>query len=162
MFKVGDYISHPMHGAGIIKKIEQRRINGENKYYYVLGVSTGSMTVMVPVDTCGTIGVRPIVDCETAQNVLEYIKDIQVDNDNVTANWNKRYRENMDRLKSGDLMLVASVIKGLIDREKAKGLSTGERKVLRSAKQILVSEISIAMDTDTETIETKLDSLLLS
>lgn len=158
MFEVGDYIAHPMHGAGIIEKIEIRRINGEDKYYYVLKISSGDMAVMIPVETCESIGVRPIVAREIAYRVLDSFSSINID---MSQNWNKRYRENMIRLKSGDLFEVAIVIKGLFERDMEKGLSTGERKMLRSAKQILISEISLSTDLTPLEVETRLNSVLI-
>ena len=158
MFKVGDYISHPLHGAGVIEKIESRRINGKEMYYYVLRIPSGDMTVMVPIDSSESIGVRPIVDSDTAYRVLSSFNDIEVDE---TSNWNRRYRENMVRLKSGDLFEVARVIKCLVSRETVKGLSTGERKMLRSAKQILISEISLSTEMDPYEVESKLDAVLI-
>lgn len=158
MYKIGEYISHPLHGAGIIENVETRRINGEDKYYYVLKISSSSMVVMVPVDTCSDIGVRPIVDRAVAVNVLDSFSAIDID---MTQNWNRRYRENMLRLKSGDLYEVARVIKGLMLREAEKGLSTGERKMLRSAKQILISEIALSAELEAVEIETRLNSVFI-
>ena len=158
MFKVGDYISHPLHGAGIIEKIDARRINGQDKYYYVVRIPTGDMTVLVPVETSDSVGLRPIVDSETAFRVLDSIVDIEI---NESTNWNRRYRENMVRLKSGNLFEVARVIKCLISREAVKSLSTGERKMLRSAKQILISELALSTDLDPYEIESKLDAVLI-
>ncbi len=158
MFNIGDYISHPMHGAGMIEKIESRRINGENKNYYVMRIMSGDMSVMIPVDSCETIGVRPIVDSDTAFRVLDSFGNIEID---MSQNWNKRYRDNMVHLKSGDLFEVAMVIKGLVMRDSEKGLSTGERKMLRSAKQILISEIALSTDLTPPEIESKLNAVLI-
>ena len=153
-FRVGDRIAHPMHGAGVIDSIVTKRINGQDRDYYVLKLPTGGMMVMVPVETCEAIGVRPIVNPAEAEEILGAIPGIQVE---MTSNWNKRYRENMLRIKSGDLMEVASVVKGLMQRDRERGLSTGERKMLHSAKQILISEIVLSESSSYEEVEARLD-----
>ncbi|HIS45189.1 MAG TPA: CarD family transcriptional regulator [Candidatus Scatomorpha merdigallinarum] len=156
-FRVGDRIAHPMHGAGVIDSIVTKRINGQDRDYYVLKLPTGGMMVMVPVETCEAIGVRPIVNPAEAEEILGAIPGIQVE---MTSNWNKRYRENMLRIKSGDLMEVASVVKGLMQRDRERGLSTGERKMLHSAKQILISEIVLSESSSYEEVEARLDSAM--
>lgn len=138
MFHVGDKIVHPMHGAGVIESITTQRVNGVTRDYYILKLPVGGMQVMIPTENCAEIGVRAIVDPQEAGKVIEAIPDIEVEYD---PNWNRRYRENMLRLKSGDLLQVAQVIKALAQRDELKGLSTVERKMLHSAKQILISEI---------------------
>ena len=156
-FRVGDRIAHPMHGAGVIDSIETRRVNGHDRQYYVLKLPVGDMLVMVPVDTCEAIGVRPIVKPDEAEKILGAIPGMVVE---MTANWNKRYRENMQRIKSGDLMEVASVVKGLMLRDRERGLSTGERKMLHSARQILVSELVLSECASYEEVEAPRDSAM--
>lgn len=153
MFEIGDYIAHPMHGAGVIESIVTKKINGAERDYYVLKLPVGDMVVMVPVEGCESIGVRAIISDSDARKVLDSFSGLEIC---MTQNWNKRYRENMDKLKSGDLLEVASVVKGLMCRDNERGLSTGERKMLHSAKQILISELVIAMRTDYEQIEKEL------
>lgn len=153
MFEIGDYIAHPMHGAGVIEGIVSKKINGAERDYYVLKLPVGDMVVMVPVEGCESIGVRAIISDSDARKVLDSFSGLEIC---MTQNWNKRYRENMDKLKSGDLLEVASVVKGLMCRDNERGLSTGERKMLHSAKQILISELVIAMRTDYEQIEKEL------
>ena len=143
MFRVGDKIVHPMHGAGIVDEIVTRKVNGVLRDYYSLRLPVGGMLVMIPTENCGEIGVRAVLTAEEADRVLGEIADIQVE---LEPNWNQRYRENMLRLKSGDLLEVSKVVKCLMLRDSRRGLSTGERKMLHSAKQILVSEISMAQD----------------
>ena len=157
MFQVGDKIVHPMHGAGIIESIVTQKVNGVVRDYYSLKLPVRAMLVMIPVDNCTEIGVRPIVDSNHAANVMEAFSTIEV---NLTQNWNRRYRENMDRLKSGDLFEVARVVKGLMQREVDHGLSTGERKMLHSAKQILISEIVLARGCSYEEIEARINKAL--
>lgn len=154
MFSVGDRIAHPMHGAGVIDSITTRKVDGAEKKYYVLKLPAGDMLVMIPVDSCGTIGVRPIIDPAEAEKVIDSFPELEI---NTTQNWNRRYRENMDKIKSGDLMEVATVIKGLMLRDQEKGLSSGERKMLRSAKQILISEIVLSESSSYEEIEERIN-----
>jgi CarD family transcriptional regulator len=153
-FHIGDRIAHPMHGAGVIDSIETRKINGMEREYYVLKLPVGDMLVMIPTETTTEIGVRPIVEPDEAESILNAIPDIEI---NMTKNWNKRYRENMMRIKSGDLMEVAAVVKGLMARDSDRGLSTGERKMLHSAKQILISEIVLSQSASYEEIEKRLN-----
>lgn len=157
MFQIGDKVVHPMHGAGIVDSIVQKKVNGVMREYYVLKLPVRAMVVMVPTENCEEIGVRPIVDREQADQVLAAIPDIQVE---MTQNWNRRYRENMERLKSGDLFEVARVVKGLMLRDVEKGLSTGERKMLHSAKQILISEIVMCQSSSYEDVEACIDHAL--
>lgn len=157
MFQIGDKVVHPMHGAGIVDSIVQKKVNGVMRDYYVLKLPVRAMVVMVPTENCEEIGVRPIVDREQADRVLAAIPDIQVE---MTQNWNRRYRENMERLKSGDLLEVARVVKGLMLRDVDKGLSTGERKMLHSAKQILISEIVMCQSSSYEDVEARINSAL--
>ncbi len=157
MFAVGDYIVHPMHGAGIIENIVSKKINGCEQEYYVLKLPVGDMVVMVPVVGCESIGVRTVISADEANDVLSVFPDIEVA---MTQNWNKRYRENMEKIKSGNLLEVAEVVKGLMCRDADRGLSTGERKMLHTAKQILISELVISLNSDFESIENKLNSFV--
>ena len=146
-----------MHGAGVVESIVQKKVDGIIRDYYILKLPNRSMVVMIPTDSSDEIGMRPIVDGEQADRVLAAIPSIQVE---MTANWNHRYRENMERMKSGDLLEVAWVIKGLTNRDHARGLSTGERKMLHSAKQILISEIVLAKSLSYEAVEEALNIAL--
>ena len=157
MFLVGDKIVHPMHGAGVIERIEQRKISGKDTQYYILRMPVGEMTVMIPVDACAMIGVRPVIPPDSADRLIGRLHEIKAD---MTQNWNRRYRENMLRIKSGDLLEVAAVIKGLTQRDSIKGLSTGERKMLRSARQILISEIVLSKNADYDEVELQVDAAL--
>ena len=153
VFQVGDRIAHPLHGAGVISGIDTRRINGENKRYYVLNLPGNGMVVMVPVDTCEAVGVRPLASDAEIEKLFSQIPSIDI---SMTDNWNKRYRENMQRIKSGDMLEVAAVIKGLVQRDSARGLSTGERRMLNSAKQILLSEVILSTNCSSDEAEERL------
>ena len=137
MYQVGDRVVHPMHGAGIIESIVQERLGGQLGSYYVFRMPSGGLTLKIPTGSCGAIGVRALSTSGRIREVLSAIPGLEIDR----TNWNRRYRENLNRLKSGDLLEVARVIKGLMWRDREKGLSNGERKMLHSAKQILVSEV---------------------
>ena len=154
-FQVGDKIAHPLHGAGIIDDIERRRINGKEREYFVMRLPVGEMRVMIPCDGCTEVGVRPIMSAKEMEALFASFSGIEV---NMTTNWNKRFRENMDRIKSGDLMEVSAVIKGLLLRERERGLSTGERMMLLSAKQIILSELVLAAECSYEEAEARLDA----
>ena len=157
MFQVGDKGVHPMHGAGIIDSIVQRKVAGQVQEYYQLKLSVGNMVVMVPTDNTREIGMRPVVSVDKAEELMSEMEGIEVD---MTQNWNRRYRENMVRLKSGDLLEVARVVKGLRRRESQRGLSNGERKMLHTAKQILISELVLAQSLPYETVESSIDTVL--
>ena len=157
MFSVGDKIAHPMHGAGVIDSIEERTMDGLTRRYYILKMPAGGMVVMIPTESTEQIGVRPILDSDAADALIDSIPSISVE---MTANWNRRYRENMQRIKSGDLLEVASVVKGLMSRDTEKGLSTGERKMLHSAKQILISEIVLSKKLSYEEVELRINDAL--
>jgi len=146
-----------MHGAGVVDSIVTKKVNGVVRDYYIMKLPVGGMLVMIPTEHSEEIGVRAIVDSEQADRVLDAIPSIQVDSD---PNWNRRYRDNMARLKSGDLLEVARVIKALKRRDEEKGLSTGERKMLHSAKQILISEVVLAQSTSYEEVERRINRAL--
>ncbi|MCX7615255.1 MAG: CarD family transcriptional regulator [Clostridiales bacterium] len=141
MYLVGDKIVHPMHGAGVVDEIVEQKVNGVSRQYYVLKMAVSNMLVMIPTMSCNEIGVRPVIKKAEADRVMSQLSSIEID---LTPNWNRRYRENMLRIKSGDLIEVAKVVKSLIMRERERGLSTGERKMLSSAKQIFISEMALA------------------
>ena len=159
MFRIGDKIVHPMHGAGIVDQIVTRKVNGVLRDHYSLKLPLGDMLVMIPTESCGEIGVRSILSGDETERVLGKIPDLQVEMD---TNWNHRYRENMERLKSGDLLEVAKVAKGLMLRDARRGLSTGERKMLHSARQILISEIGLAQSISYQEAEDRMDRALHS
>ena len=157
MFRIGDKIVHPMHGAGIVDQIVTRKVNGVLRDYYSLKLPLGDMLVMIPTANSEEIGVRPVIKGEEADRVIAAIPGIKVD---MIPNWNQRYRENMLRLKSGNLLEVARVVKGLMLREGERGLSTGERKMLHSAKQILISEIVMCQSSSYEDVEERINQAL--
>lgn len=143
MFEIGSKIVHPMHGAGIIQKIEQKKILGEIKQYYILELPSGDMSVMIPVESGESVGIRPIVDKSKALEAIEILKQ---DSTRMDPNWNRRHRDNMEKLKKGDILEVAEVVRNLMRVNRIKSLSAGEAKMLANARQILISEIILACD----------------
>ncbi|MFA5637949.1 MAG: CarD family transcriptional regulator [Anaerovoracaceae bacterium] len=145
MFKVGDKIVYPMHGAGIIGKIEEKKILGDTKEYYVLNVPCGDMKIMIPIGACEEIGVRRIVEPSVIKRAMKVLKQGPTE---MSQNWNRRYRENMEKLKTGDVLEVAEVVKNLELSDRERRLSAGEKKMLSNAKQILASEIVLVQGID--------------
>ncbi len=154
MFKVGDKIVYPMHGAGTIESIEEKEILGEKQKYYVMKMPVGDIKVMVPTKNAELIGVRDVIGNDTAKDVLDVLSAAPTD---MSSNWSKRYRDNQDKMKSGDICEVADVVRNLTFRGKIKPLATGEKKMLSSAKQILVSELVLAEAMDKEQVESLID-----
>lgn len=150
MFNVGDKVVHPLHGAGTIEEIKEMEIVGKKRKYFVVRFTIGNMVTNIPVENCENIGIRPIIDKQEAKKVLQSFRDADVEDD---ANWNKRQRDNLVKVRSGDIYQVSAVLKELMYREKIKGLSTSERKTLCSAKQIVVSELVLSEVADISDIE---------
>lgn len=154
MFNIGDKIVYPMHGAGIIEGIEEKEILGEKRKYYIMKMPLGDMKVMIPVDNIEEIGIREVIDNEELTKVFNILKG---DMTKMPQNWNRRYRYNMEKIRSGDIFEIAAVVRNLMLRDAEKTLSTGERKMLNSAKQMLISEIVLAADYSQEEIEKLID-----
>ena len=157
MFHIGDKVVHPMHGAGVIDGIVTEKIGSVAQDYYVFKMPVGGLVLKIPVATSQIIGLRTIVSREEADALIEAIGSMDA---GMTSNWNHRYRENMERLKSGDLYAVAQVIKGLTYRDSERGLSNGERKMLHTAKQILVSELVLSMEQESREIESRINAAM--
>lgn len=154
MFNIGDKIVYPMHGAGVIDAIEEKDILGEKQAYYILKMP-GEVKVMIPIDKAEQVGVRNIIDKTSADKVFSLLSQDETEMD---KNWNKRYRDNMDKLKSGDIYEIADVVRNLSFKQKEKGLSTGEKKMLVNAKQILVSELVLAEQSNKDEMEELVDN----
>lgn len=154
MFKVGDKIVYPMHGAGVIETIEERSILDEKQSYYIIKMP-GEVKVMVPTAKAEEIGVRNIIDKETAGKVISVLEQ---DSTEMSMKWNKRYRDNVEKMKSGDIFEVADIVRNLTFKQKDKGLSTTEKKMLINAKQILVSELVLAESKEKEEVEKLVDT----
>ncbi len=158
MYNIGDKVVYPMHGAGTIDKIEERHILNETKSYYVLKFSVGGMKVMVPVNSVEKSGLRSVISKPDYDKVMASFEgDVEVED---SANWNRRYRENMEKIKTGDVFETAEVVKTLVLREKRKGLSSGEKKMLLTAMQILVSELSVVSGVEADSLEKKITDMV--
>ena len=149
MFNVGDKIVYPMHGAGTIDAIEEKDILGEKQNYYIIKMP-GEVKVMVPISKASDKVVRSVIDKAEAGKVLEVLEANETE---MSNNWNKRYKENMEKMKSGSIYEVADVVRNLSYKQKEKGLSTGEKKMLNNAKQILVSELVLAEHASENEVE---------
>ena len=138
MFKIGDYIVYPMYGAGIITEIVEKDFLGEMRTYYNVSLPYCRMEASVPVDNTEKLGVRSIID---PGRIEEVIAELRKDTEPMNPNWNKRYRENTERMQTGNILEVAAVVRNLVRTDRLKPLSTGEKKLLSTAKQILESEL---------------------
>ena len=157
MYKIGDSVVYPMHGAGVIEGIEKKEVLGKMQSYYVMRMPIGDMKVMVPMDNAAEVGMRDVINKSEAQKVLNEFRTVQID---IIQNWSKRFRDNMGRIKSGNIFEVSAVVKSLMLRDRQKGLSTGEKKMLSNAKQILISEIVVATGNDHDFIENQLRTMI--
>lgn len=147
MYQIGDRILYPMHGAGTIEHIEPRKILGTVRNYYVLNISCDGMELLLPVDSCDDIGVRPIVSKEAVKQVISILGQ---ESSRMPVNWSKRQRENMKKLKTGDIKEAAEIVRNLTRMDRRKKLSAGEKKMLSNARRILLSEIMLVEDLDGE------------
>ncbi|QEK11138.1 CarD family transcriptional regulator [Crassaminicella thermophila] len=157
MFNIGDKVVYPMHGAGIIESIEEKEILGTKRKYYIMRMPLGDMKVMIPLDNVNDVGLRQIISMTEVDQVVAVLND---DISKMPKNWNRRYRANMDKIKSGDIYEVAMVVRNLTLRDREKGLSTGERKMLANAKQILISEIVLAKGMKEKDVEDLIDTAI--
>ncbi|HHV34260.1 MAG TPA: CarD family transcriptional regulator [Syntrophomonadaceae bacterium] len=150
MFKVGDHIVHPMHGAGVVEGVEKR---GEQKQiYFVLRLFSAELKVLVPADKTDTIGVRRVITEDEIASVLKVLK--RNDQEKIIPNWNHRYRANLEKIRTGNIFAVAEVVRSLMRQDIKKGLSSGEKRMLESAFQILSSELVLAGNMDVDEAET--------
>lgn len=155
-FKVGDTVVYPHHGAALIEAIETRQIKGVDKTYLVLKVAQGDLTVRVPADNAEFVGVRDVVGQDGLDRVFEVLRAPYAEE---PTNWSRRYKANLEKLASGDVIKVAEVVRDLWRRERERGLSAGEKRMLAKARQILVSELALAENTNEDKAETLLDEV---
>jgi CarD family transcriptional regulator len=156
-FEIGDSVVYPHHGAGQVIKKEAKNILGEEKQYLTIKILHNDMTVMVPCENAGKAGLRRIIDDEAIKKVLSVLQD---DVSEMPKNWNRRFKHNRDKIKTGDILELAEVVRNLALREHEKGLSTGEKQMFTRAKKILASELMYALDKDEDGAEQYLDELL--
>lgn len=158
-FKVGDTVVYPHHGAALIESIENRVVAGEKKDYLVLKITQGDLTVMVPADNAEIVGVRDVVGRDGLERVFDVLRAPHTEE---PTNWSRRYKANLEKLASGDVNKVAEVVRDLWRRDKERGLSAGEKRMLAKARQILVSELALAENTNEDKAEALLDEVLAS
>lgn len=156
MFSIGDKIVYPMHGAGTVESIEEKEMFGESAEYYIIKMPIGDMKLMVPTETAEEIGVREVSEPSVAPEVLAVLEKPRTQ-DISENNWSKRYRGNIDKIKSGDILEVADVVRDLSHRHMERGLSTAEKKMLASAKEILISELSLAQGLDHTVVDKEVE-----
>ncbi len=159
MFAIGDKVVYPVHGAGVIQAIEQREILGQQHDYYVLHIPFGDMTLLVPVEMVNKLGMREVIPKERVEEIFDILRSQP---DEFDDNWNRRYRHHMDKIKSGDIVDVAQVVRNLMSRNLIKGLSTGEKKLLDQARQILVSELMLAEETSENSVMDAIEQVFIS
>lgn len=160
MFKVGDCAVYPAHGVAVIKRIDERDVGGKKKRFYVLQVVENSMTIMVPTDNVESVGLRQIISLDDVKEVYKILKQRKVKIDQTT--WNRRYREYMEKIKTGSIFEIAEVLRNLFLLRHSKDLSFGERKMLDQAKNLLVKEISLAKKAKEELIEQEIQAIFAS
>ena len=157
VYEIGDHVVYPHHGAGQVVKKEQKTILGETREYLTIKILHNDMTVMVPSENAGKAGLRRVIDEETVKKVLAVLTD---DCSEMPKNWNRRFKHNRDKIKTGDIYELAEVVRNLAVREQEKGLSTGEKQMYTRAKKILASELMYALEKSEEQTEEHLDDLL--
>ena len=157
-FSVGDKVVYPHHGAAVIESMEQKELFGEKRDYFILKLAYGELTLMVPTDSTEEVGLREVTPEKEMPKVFKVLRK-QEETTNTT-NWSRRFKANVEKLRSGDIYKVAEVVRSLHQRDKEKGLSAGEKRMLTKARQILVSELTFSKDCDEESAEKLLDEVL--
>jgi CarD family transcriptional regulator len=156
-FELGDNVVYPHHGAGQVQAKEIKEVFGERREYLTIKILHNDMTVMVPTENAALAGLRRVIDEETVEKVLNVLRD---DVSDMPKNWNRRFKHNRDKIKTGDIYELAEVVRNLALRENEKGLSSGEKQMYTRAKKILASELMYALDKDENEAEQYLDGLL--
>ncbi|MBV7412572.1 CarD family transcriptional regulator [Dermabacteraceae bacterium TAE3-ERU27] len=156
-FKVGETVVYPHHGAARIEEVKTRVIKGEEKIYLKLKVAQGDLTIEVPAANVGMVGVRDVVDQDGLEKVFDVLRETDAEE---PANWSRRYKANVEKLASGDVIKVAEVVRDLWRRDHDRGLSAGEKRMLSKARQILVSELALAEKVEEARAEEILNDVL--
>src|ERR1700681_2280422 len=157
VFDIGDKVVYPHHGAAIVERREHKEAFGEKKEYLVLRLAYGDLTLMVPSDNTDDVGLREVINDEEVEEVFAVLRKKDV---RMPTNWSRRYKNHVEKLKSGDIYQVAEVVRNLSNRDKDKGLSAGEKRMLNRARQILVSELTFAIGVSEDEAEKKLNEAL--
>ena len=156
-FEVGDKVVYPHHGAGLVIEKSSRELMGAERDYLTIKILHNDLTVMVPCENAGKAGLRRVIDEEEIKKVMAVLTD---EVSEMPKNWNRRFKHNRDKIKTGDIYELAEVVRNLATRENDKGLSTGEKQMFTRAKKVLASELMYALDKDEEGAEEYLDKLL--
>lgn len=159
-FKVGDKVVYPAHGVGKVDAIQARKISGSEQKFYMITILESGMKIMVPLGQSETVGLRKVVDASTVKKVFDILKDRKVKID--TQTWNRRYREYTQKIKTGSVLEIASVIRDLTVLKTDKELSFGERRMLDTAQGLLVKELSIAKASTEDSVQKELDKICFS
>ena len=157
-FRIGDKVVYPHHGAATIESREKKELFGEKREYFILKLAYGELTLMVPIDSTEEVGLREVTPAKEMPKVFKVLK--KKEETQNTTNWSRRFKANVEKLRSGDIYKVAEVVRSLHQRDKEKGLSAGEKRMLTKARQILVSELTFSQDCDEEAAEELLDEVL--
>lgn len=157
-FRVGDKVVYPHHGAAVIEGLENKELFGEKRKYYILRLAYGDLTLMVPTDSTDEVGLRQVTPAREVPKVLKVLKKQEATQN--TTNWSRRFKANVEKLRSGDIYQVADVVRSLHQRDKEKGLAAGEKRMLTKARQILVSELTFSKNCNEEAAEKMLDEVL--
>lgn len=147
MFRVGDVVVYPQHGAGVIEEISETAMGGETREYFVLRMCQGNLKVMVPADSTAEVGLRRVIGREEVDKVFEVLGAKCTP---MPSNWNHRYKKNREKLRSGDIFQVAEVVRNLTVRDMERGLSSGEKRMLNQAREILASELMYAVEVEVD------------
>lgn len=158
VFGIGDKVVYPMHGAGVIEAIEDREVLGESRQYYVMHIPVGNMKVYIPLNNIKQLGIRQIISPDEVPQVFKILEN---DSELPALAWNRRYRANLERIKSGSIFSVAEVVRSLSQRDHEKGLSAGEKKMYENAYQILISELVLVEESHEEEMRQRLKGLLV-
>ena len=158
MFEIGDKAVYPGHGVGVIEKIENREVSGSNKSFYVMRILDNGMTIMIPTDHVNMVGLREVIPEFMVPKVFQILKEKDISTYNQT--WNRRYREYMEKINTGSIFEIAEVLRDLNILKNEKELSFGERKILDTAKNLLVKEIAVAKQTQENEIIQELRTIL--
>lgn len=157
-FRVGDKVVYPHHGAAVIQGVQERELNGDRRKYWVIKLSYGDLTLMVPQDGTEEVGLRNVVQKDELEQVFQILKSKK--QAPAPSNWSRRFKNHVEKLRSGDIFQVAEVVRNLALRDQQKGLSAGEKRMLAKARQILVSEVTFAAGVKEDRAEEMLDELL--
>ena len=157
-FKIGDKAVYPAHGVGEITSIEAREISGQKQIFYILRILENGMKIMVPLKNAGSVGLRQVISRDKVREVISILKEKETSVGN-SQTWNRRYREYMEKIKTGSVFEVAEVLRDLYLLKFDKELSFGERKMLDTARQLLIRELAIAKNTNEAKIEQDLERI---